>query len=132
MIRISVGSLLIFVGCTTSLALVIGCVGSPVHATVKYSQVQSRIQKTNSALLDLQIGVSRAETRELLGQPERSEGYPWGTVWLYRTAMTSGIYGTADSDFTPVVFDQEGALIGWGRNYFEERVRRYELTIRTD
>jgi hypothetical protein len=70
-----------------------------------------------------------------MGAPERSEGCPWGTALLYRTAMTSGIYGTripthAESDFTPVVFDQDGWLIGWGRNFFSEQARKYEISIK--
>ncbi len=65
-----------------------------------------------------------------MGQPERSEGYQWGSAWLYRTAMTSGIYGTADSDFTPVVFDANEKLVGWGRNFFTEHVKRYEIEVK--
>ena len=67
-----------------------------------------------------------------MGQPEISEGYEWGSAWLYRTAMTSGIYGTADSDFTPVVFDEKGKLVGWGRNFFTEHVKRYEIKIKKE
>jgi len=44
--------------------------------------------------------------------------------------MTSGIYGTADSDFTPVVFRQDGKVIGWGRNFFTKYVERYEINIK--
>jgi hypothetical protein len=69
-----------------------------------------------------------------MGDPERSEGYAWGTAWLYRTAFTTGatIYRTVDSDFTPVVFDEKGILIGWGRNFFVEQAKRYELKIKQE
>ena len=67
-----------------------------------------------------------------MGDPERSEGYGLGTVWLYRPAMTSGVYGTADADFTPVVFDDRGLLIGWGRNFYMEQVKRYEIDIKQE
>lgn len=107
-----------------------GCVGSPIHSTLKYDSVQSTIKHNNKDLLALNVGMTKYEVRKLLGDPERSEGYEWGSVWLYRTAMTSGIYGTADSDFTPVAFDQTNNLEGWGRNFFTERVKRYELEIK--
>ncbi len=107
-----------------------GCVGSPVHSTLKYESVQSTIKHNNADLLSLKIGMTKDDVRKLMGNPEQSEGYEWGSVWLYRTAMTSGIYGTADSDFTPVVFDQNDKLEGWGRDFFTERVRRYELEIK--
>lgn len=109
-----------------------GCVGSPVHSTMKYNDVQSTIKANNQKLMTLQVGVSQADVRASLGDPERSEGYEWGSAWLYRTAMTSGVYGTADSDFTPVVFDSSRKLIGWGRNYFTEQVRRYDVRIHKD
>ena len=114
-----------------SLTLIVpGCVGSPVHSTLKYSSTQRVIKRNNNNLMKLKVGLSQEEVRSILGNPERSEGYPWGSAWLFRTAMTSGIYGTADSDFTPVAFDHNGTLVGWGRNFLVERTKRYELTIK--
>jgi hypothetical protein len=108
----------------------IGCVGSPIHQTTHYNSVQSTISENNAHLLQLQVGMSRADVLARMGPPEQSEGYRWGTVLLYRTAMTSGIYGTADADLTPVVFDSEAMLIGWGRNFFVEQTKKYELTVK--
>jgi len=107
-----------------------GCVGSPVHSSWTYGAVQKTIKRNNASLMDLKVGMSEEEVREIMGDPERSEGYPWGSAWLYRTAMTTGIYGTGDSDFTPVMFDTMGRLHGWGRNYFQEYVNKYEITIK--
>lgn len=108
-----------------------GCVGSPVHSTIHYNHVQSTIRHNNEGLLTMRIGMTQDETRKHMGgPPERSEGYEWGSAWLYRSAMTSGVYGTADSDFTPIVFDADGKVIGWGRNFFTEHVRRYDVTVR--
>lgn len=106
-----------------------GCVGSAVHSTFKYNSVQSTISENNENLLKLNIGMSRDAVASVMGQPERSEGYAWGSAWLYRTAMTSGVYGTEDSDFTPVVFGQDGTLVGWGRNFFTEHVKKYEISV---
>jgi hypothetical protein len=97
---------------------------------MRYNSVQDAIAENNRHLLELRIGMSQADAMAVLGPPERSEGYPWGTALLYRTAMTSGIYGTTDADFTPVVFDPDGWLVGWGRNFFTEQARKYDVTIR--
>ena len=110
--------------------LLAGCVGSPIHMTTTYSHLQSVIKKNNENLLSMKIGMSKEETMKLMRPPEHSEGYDWGSAWLYRTAMTSGVYGTSDSDFTPIVFDQDGKVIGWGRNFFTEHVKRYEINIK--
>lgn len=109
--------------------LLTGCVGSPIHSTVKYNNVQNTAKRNNAALLTLRVGMSKAEVQKAMGQPERSEGYHWGSAWLYRTAMTSGVYGTADSDFTPVVFDSKDILAGWGRNFLVEAERTYKLEV---
>lgn len=108
-----------------------GCVGSPAHKTITYNHIQKTIKENNAALLELRAGMSQSEVSNIIGEPKRNEGYPWGTIWLYRTAM-SDIYGTTDSDFTPVMFDQDGILQGWGRNYFEQYVNKYELTIKQE
>ncbi len=107
-----------------------GCVGSPIHQTAKYNSVQSTISENNDNLLQMKAGMSREQVVKLMGKPERSEGYAWGSAWLYRTAMTSGVYGTADSDFTPVVFDGESKVVGWGRNFFVEHAKRYEISVK--
>ncbi len=111
----------------------VGCVGSPVHSTLKYGSVQRAIKRNNNNLMELKAGMSKEQVRSIMREPERSEGYPWGSAWLYRTAITKGIsggiYGTVDSDYTPVVFTDEGNLVGWGRNVLIERTKRYELTI---
>ena len=114
--------------------IVPGCVGSPVHSTLKYGSVQRAIKRNNNNLMELKAGMSKEQVRSIMKDPERSEGYPWGSAWLYRTAITKGIsggiYGTVDSDYTPVVFNDEGNLVGWGRNFLIERTKRYELTIK--
>ena len=109
-----------------------GCFGHWIHRAVTYDSIQATIKENNEHLLSLQVGRTREQVRGIMGDPERSEGYAWGSAWLYRTAMTSGIYGTVDSDFTPVVFDSDGSLVGWGRNFFTEHVKRFEIQIRYD
>lgn len=103
----------------------LGCVGSPIHETTHYNGVQSTVRRNNAGILALTAGMDKPAVEKQLRKPERSEGYPWGSVWLYRTAMTSGTYGTADEDFTPLVFNTAGQLEGWGRNYYIIRASRY-------
>ena len=113
-----------------------GCVGSPIHSTLTYGSVKKTINRNNAALMKLRAGMSQNEVQSIMGEPERSEGYPWGSAWLYRTAMTKGteggIYGSTDSDYTPVMLDKNGTLVGWGRNYFEQYINKYEITIKKE
>lgn len=120
----------------SSLLVFAGCVGSPIHSTLTYGSVKKTINRNNAALMKLIAGMSQNEVRSIMGEPERCEGYPWGSVWLYRTAITEGIkggiYGSTDSDYTPVMLDKNGILEGWGRNYFEQYINKYELTIKKE
>lgn len=106
-----------------------GCYGSPVHESRTYSKRQKKIKKNNAALLKLKVGMTQDHVSDIMGKPQMSEGYAWGSAWLYRTAMASGVYGHRDADFTPVMFDKDETLIGWGRNFFEAQVKKYEITI---
>ena len=127
MMKTTLASLLLLIYLVTA-----GCVGSPIHSTFRYNSVQSAIERNNENLLRMRIGMTQTETSALMGKPERSEGYAWGSAWLYRSAMTSGVYGTADADFTPIVFDEKGLVVGWGRNFFVEHVKRFDFRIKVD
>lgn len=59
---------------------VAGCVGSPVHSTLKYGSVQRAIKRNNNNLMELKAGMSKEQVRSIMGDPERSEGYPWGSA----------------------------------------------------
>jgi hypothetical protein len=71
----------------------------------------------------LKIGMTQEQGQQYRGKSDRSEAYAWGSAWVYRTAMTSGLYGKAESDFTPVVCDEKGNLIGWGSDFLTEHVK---------
>jgi len=118
----------------TAVLFLSGCVGSPIHSSIKYDQVQNQIKKNNANLTLLSAGMTKEKVLEVMGKPERSEGYPWGSAWLYRTSMSMGvegsIYGQVDADYTPVMFDKNDDLQGWGRNYYEQFTTKYELTIK--
>ena len=103
---------LIFSGCVTPTLV------RAVHKNIK----QDEISRNNENLNNLKIGMTQEQVQQNMGQPDRTEAYAWGSAWVYRTAMTSGLYGKADSDFTPVVFDEKGNLIGWGRDFLIEHV----------
>jgi outer membrane protein assembly factor BamE (lipoprotein component of BamABCDE complex) len=117
--------------CSLCVLLFTSCVGSPFHETATYNSIHSQVKRNNTAILNLRAGMDKTEVQKSLGKPARSEGYPWGSVWLYRTLMSAGAYAVPDSDFTPLVFDSDKKLAGWGRNYFIERRARYQVENNT-
>ena len=76
--------------------------------------LQAMIDRNSRQLLRLQVSLFEESVADIMGPPQRLEGYPWGTVWLYRTALTQKARVTPATDFTPLVFDRSGVLVGWG------------------
>jgi Protein of unknown function (DUF3192) len=80
--------------------------------------IRAMVDRNNHNLLRLQAGMFEEYVNDIMGPPQRLEGYSWGIVWLYRTAWTKEARTTPKSDFTPLVFDRSGVLVGWGRDFF--------------
>jgi hypothetical protein len=74
-------------------------------------------------LLRLRVGMAQEDVLAMMGDPDAFEGYSWGMAWLYRTALTNATQGP-ESEFTPVVFDEKGILVGWEKNLLAEYRKR--------
>ena len=79
--------------------------------------IQAMIERNTRNLPRLQADLFEEHVFDIMGPPQRVEGYPWGTVWLYRTALTKGMRTTPETDFTPLVFDRRRILLGWGSDF---------------
>jgi hypothetical protein len=77
--------------------------------------IHTIIDRNTRKLVHLQAGMFAEYVSDMMGEPQRPEGYPWGTVWLYRTARTPGARGTPETDVPPLVFNQQGILCKRGR-----------------
>lgn len=70
----------------------------------------------------LEIGMSKNEVLKIMGKPHQREAdgqYEW---WLYLTDAWRSI------DYTPLAFENS-RLIGWGRNFYIEKTRKYDVKI---
>jgi hypothetical protein len=103
---LSVGVVACCVGCTSLLM--------PNRSSDR--ELQTMIDRNTRNLLRLQADLFEEYVSDIMGPPQRVEGYPWGTVWLYRTALTKGARVTPETDYTPLVFDRRGVLLGWGND----------------
>jgi hypothetical protein len=94
-----------------------GCAGLFMPSGPSEREIKAMIDRNNRNLLRLQTDMFEEYVFNIMGSPQRLEGYSWGTVWLYRTAITKGAQTTPETDFTPLVFDRRGILLGWGRDF---------------
>jgi SmpA/OmlA family protein len=118
--------------------MLVGCVSGGGEFQWSYRAQYTLSQKNRQGLMNLRPGMSQSEVRTAMGEPQMVEGYPRETVWYYRTAATSFESNTAldtiatqrslkpqdlpdssgrgiDSNFTPLVFDDQQRLVAWGR-----------------
>ena len=84
-------------------------------------------------MLKLSIGQTRDQVLATMGKPYKTETYVIAgkpvEFWLYLTEGKE-IYGTLrDANFTPLAFEN-GVLMGWGRNYYDNTLRiKKDVTI---
>jgi hypothetical protein len=80
------------------------------------------ISNNNANLGTVKIKMSQKRVRQIMGEPNRSEKYPWGSAWFYLTERPRGKYGPVDNNFTPIVFDVNNRVVGWGQPFLYLKV----------
>lgn len=101
-------------------ALLGGCAGSPYQTGLE-------AEENRKAMLGLNIGMSKTEVLQVMGEPRKTEAYAIEgrniEFWLY---LTEGITITdrsmGNKNLTPLVFEN-GSLIGWGRSFYDSTLK---------
>ena len=89
----------------------------------------NRCEAINRANLNrLEIGMSKGQVLRIMGKPYIREADPVQEWWLYQTEMDS-IYTSPSDELTPVVFDKDGKLIGWGMHLWSEGWLRFDVKM---
>jgi outer membrane protein assembly factor BamE (lipoprotein component of BamABCDE complex) len=98
-----------------------GCLSGAGEVRWPFPDQYRRAQQHREALAHLHPGMSQAEVRVVMGDPEMAEGQPRRAIWLYRTAVSNQAPTGPEADFTPLVFDEQERLVGWGREVLPAR-----------
>jgi len=119
--------LLLGMGCLAF--LLVGCVSGSGEFQSGFHEEYTLSEKNRQALMNLRQGMSLNEVREMMGEPQMVDQYPSETIWYYRTRPTglmSSMAGQqdfpdrsgrdADTNFTPLVFDDRQRLVAWGKD----------------
>lgn len=98
-------------------------------------------ERNRKRLSELKIGMAREEVLEVFGKDppmamvnspyrEESVGTDGGElrVMYFYTDSRPGS-GVTDDELTPVVL-RDGVVVGWGRRFFEQEVKRIEVRAR--
>lgn len=112
----------ILIGLTVLLS---ACAGSPVRT-------EGEADRNREKLLHLSLSQTKDQVLAIMGRPYKTEMYvvdgKQTEFWLYLTEAGVG----DDTHFTPLAFEN-GALKGWGRNFYDTTMRvRKEITIKKE
>ena len=95
----------------------------------------SRYNLNRDNLNKLEVGMSKEQVATIMGKPYQREAYGEKEYWFYETEGKAelGPYGVLrDKDpsqyLTPVVFENS-KLAGWGRNYWIEKEKKFDVKI---
>jgi outer membrane protein assembly factor BamE (lipoprotein component of BamABCDE complex) len=75
----------------------------------------------------LEVGMSKDQVTTIMGKPYQREAYGEKEYWFYETEQKT-IYKGPSEYLTPVVFEN-GKLVGWGRNYWVEKEKKFDVKI---
>jgi outer membrane protein assembly factor BamE (lipoprotein component of BamABCDE complex) len=96
----------------------------------------SKLRQNNDNMLRLQIGMTKNEVREIMGNPTKTEAYLIDgknhEFWMFQTQRQGRFERLSDKHYTPVAFVDE-KLIGWGRNFYDNVVRtKQDINVKQD
>ena len=87
--------------------------------------VQGEVDRNTENLAKLRVGMNKAEVKQIMGEPLTNEVYNKPDVWFYYTHPRWQDGAATSDECTPVVFDEDGQLVGWGSQYYKAN---YEFT----
>ena len=87
--------------------------------SVSCGNLDKEIVRNRGNLPKLRLGMTKDEVRAVMGNPVTGQKYCRPNIWFYYTdCKWSDSMITAD-ECTPVVFDKDGKVCGWGREYYK-------------
>lgn len=79
------------------------------------------IFRNRENLAKLQTKMTRDEVLEIMGEPIKGEVYCEDNIWWYYTRTVWNDYMTTRDECTPVIFNQEDRVEGWGMTYYRNK-----------
>jgi len=97
--------------------LTAGCaVLAALSASCGFFQAQSQRAK----LADIRVGMTKEQVAGIAGEPLSKELYSTDDLWFYYTSPKWYDGLVTQDECTPLLFDEDGVLKGWGHQYFHE------------
>lgn len=84
----------------------------------------SEANANKEKLKQIRVGMTKEEVRKIMGAPLEKEIYNTPDIWFYYTdpKFFDGVY-TRD-ECTPLLFDENEQLKGWGYDYYKTELNK--------
>ena len=78
----------------------------------------------------LEIGMTKTEVIDVMGPPYKREVYD-RTEWLSYHTEIHHFGANSENNYTPICIE-DNKLIGWGRNYYQSKVHKFDVKLDTN
>ena len=86
------------------------------------------IFRNRENLAKLRTKMTKDEVLQIMGEPIKGEVYCEDNVWWYYTRTRWNDFVTTRDECTPVVFDEDGLVAGWGITYYRNQIGYVQWT----
>ena len=121
--------LLLLIGAVAVSGLFSGCIAFDRDTSMLAPHKWSEIERNRENLGKLRVKMTKQEVLEIMGEPVKGEVFCSDNVWWYYTRTCWTDYMITRDECTPVVFDENGLVEGWGTLFFRNK---YDYKLWTD
>ena len=110
--------LLLLIGAVAISGLFTGCIAFDRETSMLAPHKWSEIERNRANFKKLRVKMTKDEVLAIMGAPIKGEVFCSDNVWWYYTRTCWTDYMTTREECTPVVFDEDGLVEGWGTTFF--------------
>ena len=111
--------LLLLIGAVAVGGLFSGCIAFDRETSMLAPHKWSEIERNRANFKKLRLKMTKEEVLAIMGEPIKGEVFCNDEiVWWYYTRTCWTDYRTTRDECTPVVFDEDGVVVGWGTTYY--------------
>ena len=110
--------LLLLIGAVAISGLFTGCIAFDRETSMLAPHKWSEIERNRANFKKLRVKMTKDEVLAIMGEPIKGEVFCSDNVWWYYTRTCWTDFMTTREECTPVVFDEDGLVEGWGTTFF--------------
>ena len=119
--RKTMSKLLFLILAVLSCGLFSGCALVDRDTSILKPHKWGEIYRNRENFAKLKLKMTRDEVRQIMGEPIQGETFCEDHIWWYYTRTCWSDFMTTRDECTPVVFDEDDLVEGWGASYYRDK-----------